>query len=38
VEQEISVDLAPGDYMLGLRIEDQNSKKIGIKKMHLNIQ
>ena len=38
IEQEINIDLAPGDYMLGLRIEDQNSKKIGIKKIQVNIQ
>ncbi|MBN1478778.1 GWxTD domain-containing protein [candidate division KSB1 bacterium] len=38
IEQEINVDLDPGDYTLGLRIEDSYSKKVGIKKLDISIE
>lgn len=37
IEQDVVVDLAPGDYTLGLRIEDPLSKKIAIRKVEVKV-
>lgn len=37
IEQDVQVQLAPGDYTLGLRIEDPHSKKIAIRKMNVKV-
>ncbi|MBN1465912.1 GWxTD domain-containing protein [candidate division KSB1 bacterium] len=38
IEQEIAVNLAPGDYIIGLRIEDPHSHKIGIKNLDISVK
>lgn len=38
IEEEIRVDLEPGDYTLGLRIEDTFSKKIAIRKVDISVK
>ncbi len=37
IEQDVRVDLDPGDYTRGLRIEDPHSKKIAIRKMDVKV-
>ena len=37
IEQDVQVELAPGDYTMGLRIEDPHSKKIAIRKIDVKV-
>jgi len=37
LSQEISLNLQPGRYMAGVRVEDISSHKVGIKKVHFEI-
>jgi GWxTD domain-containing protein len=37
IEQNVNVELEPGDYTLGLRIEDPLSKKIAIRKIDIKV-
>ncbi len=37
IEQDVRVELAPGDYTFGLRIEDPHSQKIAIRKMDVKV-
>ncbi len=38
VEQDVNLDLAPGSYMLGLQVQDNNSRAVGIRKISFTVK